>query len=84
MSDKKITLQDFSRIYTTGHMLGRGGNGTVHAGYRNTDQIPVAIKMVEKTRTPMVKIHHLNNNNSNINSNFNSFIKVITLLPNQI
>ena len=66
MATTKITPQDFNRIYTTGHMLGRGGFGTVYAGYRNTDQMPVAIKMVDKTRTPMVKLYHqINNNNLN-------------------
>ena len=75
MSDEKITPQDFNRIYTTGHMLGRGGFGTVYAGYRNTDQVPVAIKMVEKSRTPMVKIFHNNNNISNSEED-GSFTKI--------
>lgn len=68
MSNEKISPQDFSRIYTTGHMLGRGGFGTVYAGFRNVDQMPVAIKMVEKSRTPMVKIYQpqINNNLSNL------------------
>ena len=62
MSTEKITNEDFNQIYTTGHTLGRGGFGTVYAGYRNTDQMPVAIKMIEKTRTPMVKIYNHDNN----------------------
>ena len=65
MAVDKITTQDFSRIYTTGAMIGRGGFGRVFAGYRNSDHFPVAIKMVEKSRTPMIKVHYSNINNNN-------------------
>lgn len=52
----EITPQEFARLYTTGALLGKGGFGTVYAGYRNSDHTPVAIKMISKNRTQMVKI----------------------------
>jgi len=52
----RIDPEEFSRLYTTGTMLGRGGFGTVYAGYRNSDNLPVAIKMVQKNRSPMVRV----------------------------
>merc|ERR1712038_751943 len=52
----KISPSEFSKLYTTGTMLGRGGFGTVYAGFRNADNLPVAIKMVQKSRTQMVRV----------------------------
>jgi len=52
----RIDPEEFGRLYTTGTMLGRGGFGTVYAGYRNSDNLPVAIKMVQKNRSPMVRV----------------------------
>ena len=60
MAEEKITYPDFNRIYTTGAIIGRGGFGRVFARYRNLDQFPVGIQMVEKSRTPMVRVHHSN------------------------
>ena len=65
MCDKKITPHDFNNIYTTEDILGRGGFGTVYAGYRKADQLPVAIKMIARRPTRMVKIYNNNNNISN-------------------
>ena len=61
-TNHKITTQDFNRIYTIGHVLGEGGFGTVYEGVRNTDNLPLAIKMVEKTRTPMATVYNQQNN----------------------
>lgn len=52
----KISPQEFAKLYKTGALLGRGGFGTVYAGFRLSDNLPVAIKLVEKSKTQMVKI----------------------------
>jgi len=54
--DARIAPEDFGRLYTTGAMLGQGGFGKVYSGYRNADNLPVAIKMVPKSRTQMVRV----------------------------
>lgn len=40
----------YEKYTTTGTLLGKGGNGSVYAGYRNSDKFPVAIKVVGKKR----------------------------------
>ena len=75
MYEEMIALQNVNRIYTTGHVLGRGGFSAVYAEYRNPDQLLVAIKMVETRVTPMVKIYHNNNNISNSEED-GSFTKI--------
>merc|ERR1712223_1111590 len=45
-----IGKSEFYENYTTGCLLGKGGNGEVYAGYRNLDKFPVAIKVVNKKR----------------------------------
>jgi len=40
----------YEKYTTTGNLLGKGGNGSVYAGYRNSDRFPVAIKVVGKKR----------------------------------
>ena len=47
--------QEFTQLYTVGSMLGKGGFGTVYAGLRNDDQLPVAIKSVSKNQ-PLVLV----------------------------
>ena len=49
-----ISRQDFDKKYTTCSLLGKGGFGAVYAGYRNIDNLPVAIKIINKNRI----LHH--------------------------
>merc|ERR1712241_1601974 len=45
-----ISRSEFDKKYTTCSLLGKGGFGTVYAGYRNRDHLPVAIKVINKNR----------------------------------
>jgi len=45
-----IQKSEFYEKYSTGHLLGKGGNGQVYAGHRISDHFPVAIKVVNKKR----------------------------------
>ena len=55
-----IGKSEFYERYTTGCLLGKGGNGQVYAGYRNIDHFPVAIKVVSKKRLVEGSINHKN------------------------
>ena len=45
---KSCGSQQFRRLYKIGHILGRGGFGTVHSGIRKCDGMKVAVKEVTK------------------------------------
>ena len=47
----RISHIQFAEKYTGGRLLGKGGNGAVYAGFRNSDHCPVAIKIINKNRT---------------------------------
>merc|ERR1711971_1069426 len=55
-----IGKSGFYERYTTGCLLGKGGNGQVYAGYRNSDHFPVAIKVVDKKRLVEGSINNKN------------------------
>ncbi|RXN36494.1 serine threonine- kinase pim-3-like protein [Labeo rohita] len=51
-SYKRPAKRSRREVYAKGPLLGRGGFGSVHAGIRRSDGLPVAIKYVSKGRTP--------------------------------
>ena len=55
MFDQNITPPGFNQIYTVRKMIGRGGFGTVYAGYRNCDHMNIAVKMVGKNELEWYK-----------------------------
>ena len=42
--------QPFERAYKLGPLLGKGGFGTVYAGERTKDDLPVAVKVIKKSK----------------------------------
>ncbi len=46
-------MEVFKRRYNVGQQIGKGGFGTVYAGVRNQDQLPVAIKVIPRTKVPI-------------------------------
>merc|ERR1719412_37021 len=54
-----ISRSEFDKKYTTCSLLGKGGFGTVYAGYRNRDHLPVAIKVINKNRVMQGKNEHV-------------------------
>uniref|UniRef100_A0A3B3XSA8 non-specific serine/threonine protein kinase n=1 Tax=Poecilia mexicana TaxID=48701 RepID=A0A3B3XSA8_9TELE len=43
-----VKITKFQKKYTELHLLGEGGFGSVFAGYRQKDKLPVAIKHIPK------------------------------------
>ena len=53
-----ISKSEFDKKYTTCSLLGKGGFGSVYAGYRNSDHLPVAIKVINKNRAVKTAVNN--------------------------
>ncbi|XP_050975038.1 serine/threonine-protein kinase pim-3-like [Labeo rohita] len=55
-SYRRAAKRSHREAYVKGPLLGRDGFGSVYAGTRRSDGLPVAIKYVSKTRTERLKV----------------------------
>lgn len=62
MPNSNMARQPFDQAYKMGALLGKGGFGTVYAGERIKDTLPVAIKVIKKAKiTQWCKVVNLHN-----------------------
>ncbi len=48
--DDKEIRNMFYTLYSTQKQIGKGGFGVIFSGYRNKDKLPVAIKVIKKSK----------------------------------